>query len=148
MALFFPKLLRMFLSYGPKHPVLTKFDSNSFVADLETLISNIRVDAVPEVDFTQEAVGQRQFQRVRNDINAAAIQYSRKWENQKPKRAVQVAVKYLRDNSLLAVPFDKGCGYFVTTKVAYILKLNEILKGKQFKALQEFLHARMQKILY
>ena len=41
--------------------------------------------------------------------------------------------KYLKDNNLLAVPFDKGIGIVVMKKEAYHSKLDVILKLPQFE---------------
>ena len=40
---------------------------------------------------------------------------------------------YLKDNDLLAVPFDKGCGFCVTKKSTYMEKLHEVLNSDQFQ---------------
>ena len=41
--------------------------------------------------------------------------------------------KYLKDNNLLAVPFDKGIGIVVMKEEAYHSKLDAILKLPQFE---------------
>ena len=41
--------------------------------------------------------------------------------------------KYLRDNALIAVPFDKGVGFCVMTKSTYAEKLEKVLDCKQFR---------------
>ena len=39
----------------------------------------------------------------------------------------------LKDQKLLAVPFDKGCGFCVMKQTTYSDKLNEILSSSQFE---------------
>ena len=40
----------------------------------------------------------------------------------------------LKDQKLLAVPFDKGCGFYVMKKKTYLDELNEIVSASQFAA--------------
>ena len=40
---------------------------------------------------------------------------------------------YLKANDLLAVPFDKGCGFCVMKKSSYREKLGELLNSDQFQ---------------
>ena len=44
---------------------------------------------------------------------------------------------YLKENNLLAVPFDKGIGICVMKKDAYHTKLNAILQLSQFEKVTE-----------
>ena len=39
----------------------------------------------------------------------------------------------MKDQKLLAVPFDKGCGFCVMKQTAYLDKLHEILRSSQFE---------------
>ena len=45
---------------------------------------------------------------------------------------VEKARKYLKDNGLLAVPFDKGLGFCVMKKETYEKKLKDLLQAEQF----------------
>ena len=45
--------------------------------------------------------------------------------------------RYLKDNSLLAVPFDKGIGICLMKQVTYNDKMNDILKLDQFTKVQK-----------
>ena len=47
-------------------------------------------------------------------------------------RGIEKARKYLKDNCLLAVPFDKGVGFCVMKKTTYEAKLTELLQSEQF----------------
>ena len=42
-------------------------------------------------------------------------------------RALAKAQKYLRENALIAVPFDKGVGFCVMKKSTYAEKLEKLL---------------------
>ena len=42
------------------------------------------------------------------------------------------ARKYLKDNGLLTVPFDKGVGFCVMKKETYEKKLKDLLQAEQF----------------
>ena len=44
---------------------------------------------------------------------------------------------FLRDQKLLVVPFDKGCGFCVMKRTTYSNKLNEVLSANQFEARNE-----------
>ena len=47
----------------------------------------------------------------------------------KSSRNIQQTKKYLKDNDLLAIPFDKGIGICIMKKEAYHQKLDKIIKG-------------------
>ena len=48
-------------------------------------------------------------------------------------RGVKKDNDFLKDQKLLAVPFDKGCGFSVMKQTTYSDKLNEILSSSQFE---------------
>ena len=200
-----PSVVLNLLSFGPKHPVMTKFDSNGFLSDMEELVRNLNPDRQlnsqvldqsissdssndsPECSSSQERLtrnpsalgtaretrnpsasgtaretrnpsalgtaretrkpsaegalrktlsndsildrrsslthgdpGEKtqaekavQFRKIKNDINALAIQYGRRCEKQRPNKDLEVAKNYLKSNELVAVPFDKGCGFYI-----------------------------------
>ena len=49
-------------------------------------------------------------------------------------RRVKKVNEFLRDQTLKAVPFDKGYGFGVTKETTYLDKQNEILSATQFEA--------------
>ena len=75
-----------------------------------------------------------QFRKIKNDINALAIQYGRRCEKQRPNKDLEVAKNYLKSNELVAVPFDKGCGFYIMKKSSYNRKLDNVLSADQFVA--------------
>ena len=54
--------------------------------------------------------------------------------------------KYLNDNGLLAVPFDKGLGFCVMKKETYEEKLKDLLKAEQFSERKNLTDSVIMKI--
>ena len=52
-------------------------------------------------------------------------------------KGVKKVNDFLKDQKLLAVPMDKGCGFRVMKQTTYLDKLNEILSASQFEAHNE-----------
>ena len=52
-------------------------------------------------------------------------------------KALAKVQKYLRDNALIAVPFDKGVGFCVMKKSTYAEKLEKVLDCEQFRKLEK-----------
>ena len=52
-------------------------------------------------------------------------------------RGVKRAIDYLKDQKPLAVPLDKGCGFFIMKQTTFSDKLNEILSSIQFELRNE-----------
>ena len=67
-----PKHILEFLSYGPKHPFMTKFDANLFHAQIENVVSRLL-----EEDKESSWV---------NDVKALALQYARKCKKNRSHR--------------------------------------------------------------
>ena len=57
------------------------------------------------------------------EIEAAAKRYAKKVKQTPSDKSVEKARKYLKDNGLLAVPFDKEVGFCVMKKETYEKKL-------------------------
>ena len=62
------------------------------------------------------------------EIEAAAKAYAKNLK-QTPRDKVK---KYLKDNGLLAVPFDKGVGFCIMRKRTFESKLESLLQSAQF----------------
>ena len=69
------------------------------------------------------------------DINIKMLTYIKKGKKQKYSRNVQLTRRYLKDNDLVAVPFDKGTDICVMKVHVYQEKLMNILKSSQFQKL-------------
>ena len=107
------------LSRGPKHPVLDKFNEMSFLADMDRLMCQVK-------HSPQNTSG------TINNLNALSVSYIRKASTQRPDRSFLKTCKFLKEYDLMAVPFDKGCGFCIMTKQQYSDKLNDVTTGEQF----------------
>ena len=66
------------------------------------------------------------------EIEAAAKPYAKNVRQTPRDKAVEKTRKYLKDNGLLAVPFDKGVGFCIMRKQTYESKLESLLQSAQF----------------
>ena len=68
-----------------------------------------------------------------SEIKAAAKAYAKiKVRQTSRDKAVEKTKKYLKDNGLLAVPFDKGVGFCKMRKQTYGTKPESLLQSAQF----------------
>ena len=102
------------LSLGPKNAVLEKFNPHDVLAEIDGLLSHCKENKVTE--------------DIISDINIKTICYIKKCKKQKSSRNIQATKRYLKEKSLLAIPFDKGVGICLMKKEAYEEKLSEILQ--------------------
>ena len=61
------------------------------------------------------------------------ISYIKKCKKQKSSRNVQATKRYLKEQKLLAIPFDKGVGICLMKREDYEKKLDAILELPQFE---------------
>ena len=66
------------------------------------------------------------------EVEAAAKAFAKNVSQTPRDKAVEKTKKYLRDNGLLAVPFDKGVGFCIMRKQSYESKLESLSKSAQF----------------
>ena len=104
---------------GPRNAVLEKFDKNDVLTELDELVRFCRKEKLEENIIT--------------DINVKTLAYVKKCAKQKPSRNLKLTKKYLKDNNLLAVPFDKGIGICIMKRETYNNKLKEITDLPQFQ---------------
>ena len=107
------------LALGPNNSILDKFNSKEMLAELDLLLKNCKNN-----NITSEVI---------NDINAATMKYIKSCSKQKSPRNLVMTKKYLTENKLMAVPFDKGIGFCVMKADSYKKKLDDILKLDQFR---------------
>ena len=88
--------VREVLSFGPKHPVRGKFNEIHFLADIDSFLSELKFNRKP---------GEKLY-----DADAAAKRFAKNVKQTPSDRCVEKARNYLKDNSLLAVRFDKWVG--------------------------------------
>ena len=116
-----PKFVLDTLSLGPKNAVLEKFNQNDVLSELDSFIKFCTDREVNDNLIT--------------DINIKTLAYIKNCKKQKPSRNIQLTKKYLKENSLLAVPFDKGIGICLMKLDVYNNKLDNIIKLPQFSKL-------------
>ena len=66
------------------------------------------------------------------EIEAAAKRYAKNVKQTPSDKGVEKARKFLKDNGLLTVPFDKGVDFCVMKKETYEKKLKDLLQAEQF----------------
>ena len=107
------------LSLGPKNSVLENFDDKDILVELDGPFCK-------EEGINDDIV---------TDIDIKMLTYIKKCKKQKYSRNVQLTRRYLKDNDLVAVPFDKGTDICVMKVNVYQEKLMNILKSSQFQKL-------------
>ena len=113
------KFLLDILSLGPKHPVKDKFNEVHFLADVDKLVRELRENNTEGEKLCE--------------IEASAKWYAKNVPEIPLDRGVKKVHDYLEANDLLAVPFDKSCGFCVMKKSTYREKLDEVLNSDQFQ---------------
>lgn len=114
-----PKFVLETLSLGPKNAVLEKFNQNDVLCELDGLLKHCRDNDVKDELIT--------------DINVKTLTYIKNCKKQRSSRNIQVTKKYLKDNKLLAVPFDKGIGICLMKTDIYNSKMRDIIGLPQFQ---------------
>ena len=107
------------LSLGPKNAVLDRFDPKEVLAEVDSLLYHCKTKNVSDEMIT--------------DINVKTLTYIKKCKQMKSSRNIQLTKKYLKDNDLLAIPFDKGVGICIMKKDTYYEKVEKIIKLPQFE---------------
>ena len=118
-----PKFVMDWLAFGPKHPIMDKFKELHFLADIDSLIRNLRQNNVP---------GEYLF-----EIEAAAEWNSKNIRETPLDRALAKVQKYLRDNALIAVPFDMGAGFCVMKKSRKTVLCRKTEKSFRLRTVQK-----------
>ena len=114
-----PKFVMDVLSLCPKHPVRDKFNEVHFLADADRLVCELRENNTDGEKLCE--------------IELSAKCYAKNVRETPMDRGVKNANDFLKDQKLLAVPFDKGCGFCVMKQTTNSDKLNEILGSSQFE---------------
>ena len=118
-----PAYVMATLALGPKNSVLDSFKPHDVLAELDDLLAYCRKNNVSEETIS--------------DINIKTLGYIKKCKKLKSSRNIQMTKRYLKDNDLLAVPFDKGVGICLMKKEDYCSKLNDILQLPQFQKVEK-----------
>ena len=114
-----PKFVMDTLSMGPRNAVLDEFNQNDVLSELDSFIKFCQDKKINEEMIT--------------DINVKTLSYIKACKKQKTPRNIHMTRKYLKENELLAVPFDKGIGICIMKVEKYNDKLNAILSLPQFQ---------------
>ena len=120
------------LRFGPKHPVRDKFNEIHFLADIDSLLSELKLNRIPGEKLCE--------------IEAAAKRYAKNVKQTPFDKGVEKARKYLKDNDLLAVPFDMGVGFCVMKKETREKKLKNLLQAEQFSERKNLTDSVIMKI--
>ena len=107
------------LALGPKNAVLDRFDPKDILSELDGLLYFCK-----SRDISDETI---------TDINIKTLNYIKKCKKMKASKNIQLTKKYLKENDLLAVPFDKGIGICIMQKDLYHEKLGKIINLPQFE---------------
>ena len=114
-----PEYVIKTLSLGPKNSVLDNFDAKDILAELDGLLYHCKSNEMKNDIIT--------------DINIKTLNYIKKCKKMKSSRNIIMTKKYLKQNNLLAVPFDKGIGICVMKREDYESKLDNIINLPQFE---------------
>ena len=90
---------------------LDKFNETHFLADIDIFLSQLK---------NQKTSGETLC-----EVQAAAKAYAKNLKQIPRDKAVEKTRKYLKDNELLAVTFDKGVGFCIMRKQTYESKLDQ-----------------------
>ena len=104
---------------GPRNPVLERFDPKDVLVELDKFLSHCKKNCLSDEIIT--------------DINVKTLNYIKKCKKLKNSRNVALTKKYLKENGLLAIPFDKGVGICIMHKETYNAKMDSIIALPQFK---------------
>ena len=113
-----PSKLLEYLSLGPKHPILDKFNKIPFLADIDGLLHNLKSNGASKEKL--------------DEVNALTLWCNKDKNKQREDPMLNKVKKYLTQEKLKAAPFDKGLGFYVMENTTYEEKLIDILKGDQF----------------
>ena len=114
-----PKYVLQTLSMGPRSPSFDKFDEKDVLAELDSFLNFCKNKPVPDSVLT--------------DLNVKTLDYIKTCNKQVTPRNITMTKKFLKQNDLLAVPFDKGIGFCIMPRATYEKKLNPIINLPQFE---------------
>ena len=107
------------LSLGPRNAVLDHFEPRDVLAEVDGLLNHCKSNNVAEETIT--------------DINIKTLAYIKRCKKMKSSRNIQMTKRYLKENDLLAIPFDKGVGMCIMKKTTYHEKMDTIINLPQFE---------------
>ena len=114
-----PQFVLELLSKGPKYLIGGKFERHHFFAEVNR--------------FLEKLVAAKCDPSVVNRVNAHAVLYAQKCNRRFGNRLVKKVTSYLKENGIVAVPFDKGLGFCLMKQESYFEKINALCQGSQFQ---------------
>ena len=114
-----PQLVEKVLRFGPRHPVAVKAKENHLLANFDILIADCNSNNVDS--------------KVINKINALTVGYVNTLDGTKTEKKTVLVKKWLRDNEVLAVPYDKGTGFCLMKVITYMEKCGALFSLPQFQ---------------
>ena len=114
-----PNYVMQTLAMGPRNPVMEKFDEKEVLVELDCFLKFCKEHHVADSAIT--------------DLNIKTLNYIKTCKKQKTPRHVSMTKEFLKENDLLAVPFDKGIGYCIMPRETYEKKLEPIINLPQFE---------------
>ena len=109
------------LALGPRNSILSKFNQNDVLAELDNVLSYCKEKKLDDETITY--------------INIKTLNYIKKCKKQKTSRNIILTKQYLKENNLLAIPFDKGIGICLMSIEKYNEKIRDIINLPQFEKL-------------
>ena len=89
-----PKYVFETLAVSPRNSILTKFDKSEMLAEVDKLLKFCKAKEISDEIMT--------------DINVKTLTYIKNCNKQKNPRNIQMTCRYLKENKLVAIPFDKA----------------------------------------
>ena len=105
--------------------MIDEFNPKEVLAEIDNLLRHCREN------------GKLMMEDWITDINVKTVNYIKKCKKIKCARHLKMTKKYLKDNNLLAVPFDKGVGICLMSKDSYNKKMDKLVKLPQFQKLEK-----------
>ena len=108
------------------------FNEVCFLANIDSFLSELKLNIIHGEKYCE--------------IEAAAKRYAKNVKQNPSDKGVEKASKYLNDNDLLAVPFDKVVGFCVMKKETYEKNLKDLLQTGQFSERKNLRDSLIKKI--
>ena len=115
-----PTYIMNLLKLGPRHPILRAFNETRLLVETEKTLFALKKNNLMKENTT-------------SDISLSVKLYAKKAKSHTSKRALSTLKRWLEENDIKAVPFDKGLGFCLMRTETYNKKLEELLDGPQFE---------------
>ena len=113
-----PDTIAAFLAFCPKYPVRDEFNELQFLADVDSLLHNLKQENAPHEKL--------------DEVNPLALWYCKRMKQQREDPMLKKMKNYMNKNNIKTVPFDQGMGFCLMSQETYWRKLSDIQSDKQF----------------